>query len=401
MAEARITSRLDSRGFEKGVGKMKGGISKLSASLGSMKGLMAGAFSIGAITSLFKGATEFGSSISDLADQAGISTDAFQALEIAAMNAGVEQEKIRTAMSKLNVVMGQAKGGMKTYVDMFRKVGIAQKELENMNPQQVFERLAGTISTAERGSEAFGAALEILGTRSGAQLVEVFRKINNEGLDQMITKGKQAGQIMGGDLVKALDETADAMAQFDRGVKVVSGRTIGFFSKMFKSIATFQAARKLGISGLELGQRRLDAESALKKAVEEKAAAANKKLAEQSAIEAAKMVEDIADKALDKSIKAKKEKQDKANKENAESEIKWFGTVAEARKGLAKIDGGTVSGPGADRLGAIGGSLGGAVSPALMLARQNLQLDQKRNDYLKNLPPRVAEAVQGLGTYEV
>ena len=51
MPEARITTRLDSRGFETGIGKMKGGISKLSAKLGSMKGLMAGAFSIGAIYS--------------------------------------------------------------------------------------------------------------------------------------------------------------------------------------------------------------------------------------------------------------------------------------------------------------------------------------------------------------
>ena len=171
---AKASFKKFSTSVKTAAGKMKAAFRGINSMVG---GLFAGV-SIAALVSLTKETIAFGSAITDLAKQSGLSTDQFQALEIAALNAGVSQEKIRTAMAKLNVVMGQAKSGMKTYVDLFDKVGISQEQLNALEPAEVFELLAKTMSEAQRGSVEFGAALEILGTRSGAQLIEVMEEIN-------------------------------------------------------------------------------------------------------------------------------------------------------------------------------------------------------------------------------
>ena len=403
MAEVKATTKLDSTGFKRGTTQMKGSIQKLSSSLGSLKGVIAGAFSVGAIVNLTKQAIQFGSTISDLADQAGLSTDQFQALELAALDAGVSQDKIRTAMSKLSVVMGQAKSGMKTYVDLFEKVGISQEALVDMNPSQVFEKLAKTMSESERGTVEFGAALEILGTRSGAQLVEVMRKVNEEGLDGMIERGKKAGQIMGKDLVNDLDEAADAMARFQRATKVAAGRSLQFFEITGRTLGRGVRNLRAKLRGREgLGSiGASDIRAQLKTEAQEAKKAEERKIAEKKGIDAraTKERETATQKEADKEEQAWFDSQvkkiamlDKLKKK----EIKAAEDIAKAKKKFLGISVGGRS-VEADRLGKIGGSVGGAVSPELSLAKQNLELNKKRNEFLGGLAPTVVRAIESSG----
>jgi len=399
MAEIRATTKLDSKGFEVGTKKMKSSLEKLTSKLKGMSGMLAGAFGVGALTGAVKETIAFGSELTDLAAQAGITTDQLQALEIAAINAGVAPAKIRTAFSKLNVVMGQARRGMKTYIDLFEEVGITQEDVARMSPVEVFEELARVLSVAENGSASFGAALEILGTRSGAQLIEVFKKINNDGLDQMIKKGKAAGQIMSEDLVNSLDQTADALEQLKRNAKVLTGKAVGGLSGFFKDVATFFAAQKKGIMSIELIQQKNDVKNEQRRKEEAKKEA--QRIAEEKRRQAEKdeAMKKQVEKSFDEAVKladqqeAEEEKKAKAKLKKEEALAK---KIADAKKRFAGLEV-SATGVEADRLARIGGSFGGAVSPELQIARQQLDLDKKRNDFLSNLAPEIRRALEESG----
>jgi hypothetical protein len=397
MAEVRATTKLDSRGFEVGTKKMKKSLSGLSSKPGDIKSAIAGAFAVRALVGLGKEAIQFGSTISDLADQAGLTTDQFQALEVAALNAGVKQEKIRTVMSKLNVVMGQAKSGMKTYVDLFKKVGISQQELVASSPVQMLERLAKVMSESERGSVEFGAALEILGTRSGAQLVEVFRKINDEGLDVMIERGKKAGQIMGEDLVNNLDSAADALERFDRAKKTAMGNLINLFRQAGGTVGrgVFSFTERLkGRHGFQsFGESQADKDiQAGEKAEKKRMAGIKDREAAQKAL--AESTFAAEEKALDKLVDSFKTKEADPF---AIDEDKAAEKLNEFKKKFAELSATGGGGVDADRIARIGGTLGGAVSPALQLARQNLDLDRKRNELIQSQTAEFRKALEESG----
>lgn len=396
MAEIRATTKLDSRGFEVGAGKMKKSIGGLSSSLKMLGGNIAAAFSVGAIVNLARQTIAFGSTISDLANQAGLTTDQFQALELTALEAGVSQDKIRTAMSKLNVVMGQAKRGMKTYVDLFKEVGITQEELIQMDPAQVFERLASTMANAKRGSSEFGAALEILGTRSGAQLIEVFQKLDKEGLDGLVNKFKATGEIIDSSIIKNLDQAEDTLQRFQRSTKVVMANVINFFDKAGSQVGRFFSIlfdkggfEKIGIA---------DVKSQLKSKAESEIQTEKQKQREIDSLRQKQIEREVSD-SFDAAV-AKFEAEEKEQKKLAKNKLKkeeeLAKKVAAAKKRFEGLESGA-SREEADRLARIGGTFGGAVSQEAQLARQRLELDKKRNDYLSNLAPEIRRALEESG----
>ena len=219
--------KMDNKQFKAGMRDSEGQAKKLQTNLAGVGRAIGAAFSVTAIASATRSIIRIGSEITDLAAQAGLTTDEFQALEHAAIKAGVAPDIFRTTMNKLSVVMGQAQAGMKTYIDLFARVGIEANELKNMSIQDVFTRIAKTMSESERGSVEFGAALELLGTRSGGKLVEVMERINQIGFKGLIDDAKEAGTLIEEDVLKQLDDLEDRLQVAKKRAAATGGALAG------------------------------------------------------------------------------------------------------------------------------------------------------------------------------
>jgi regulator of replication initiation timing len=220
MANLRIRSELNSKPFNASLKGMGREVKGFGSQLKSMAGTIGVAFGVGAIAAFAKKVADFGSGITDLAIQTGLTTDQVQGLEIAMLRAGAAPDKMRTTISKLAVTMGQAQRGMTTYVALFDQVGIKANELAGLGLAGVFERIAQNTAHAERGGKKFGAMLELLGTRSGAQMVEVLQQISEIGFDGLIQSAKDAGQVIDQDLLQRLDSVADQIVLINRRIQV-------------------------------------------------------------------------------------------------------------------------------------------------------------------------------------
>ena len=201
--------------------------------LASVGAALGAAFSIRAITQATRAIMRFGSTLSDLADRAGVSTDTFQALEVAAIRAGSSPEKITNALSRLAISVGEAQKGTKTYVDWLKAVGVEVSEVESLSMEEIFTKVARTASTAARGSEEFAAAMQIIGARSGKDLIEVLRSISDEGLPALMEQAKKAGQVMDAQTVASLDRAEDALQLLGRRIKITAGGLVAWVGELF------------------------------------------------------------------------------------------------------------------------------------------------------------------------
>jgi len=444
-------TKLDNTGFKAGIGGMKGEVKGFQSQLGALKGVIAGAFAIGGLVRLTRSAIAAGSTLTDLALQTGLTTDEFQALELTAINAGTPMEKIRGVLTKVSVVLGQAKSGMKTYVDLFNKAGISTERLATLDTPGALKAIADEMQGATEGSVKFGAILEILGTRSGIQLREVLTELSNTTLPGLIDRFKETGDIIDNNLLQLMDASEDSMQRFARRMKFAIGGAVtktaaGFvvFGKTLKGIfVDFKGGEKafsdaadsvflLGTASLKSADA-IDAinraaakaqelkipkviDEADVKLVSELAALMEKRRKEQLSLnekiaEEKKLLADIKvdlsaegqtknailqlkidelgiQEKLNKLQKeATKESEKKAKVDQKENQI-----LEKADKKLDEIGKGiTVSPALADRLATIGGQIGGAVSPAARSAERATQLDERRNALLREVKQQLIE----------
>jgi len=380
----RIGTGLDSRKFNSGVDSMEKRTQRFSKVAMGLGAKIAGAFSVTAVAGMTRAAIRLGSEISDLATQAGLTTEEFQTLELASIKAGVSSDKIRTVMAKLSVVMGQAKRGMKTYVDMFNAAGISMEQLNRMSPAQVFEELSRTVTKATRGSEEFGAVIELLGTRSGAQLIEVMNQIANEGFQNMIDKAKEAGDVIRDDVIKELDNLEDELQLLERRMTLFFGkRAVGAmsgFDQWKKEVAEATEAFGGGLGGfmrgggarhaLAMGRESEDTKKLLEyrermRAVEENNA----------------NIRDAADKkALEAAEKLKATQETRVWLLEQEERIQKQFKDQEAEKAAANVPkrAGAKVGPVSDRLAQIGTYLGGSAGTAATTDMEKLTNVQRQ-----------------------
>ena len=95
---------LDGSGWKKGLDAAHAGLS-------SLKGQLAAAFSVGAITAWAKKTIEYAGHINDLSDRLGVSTDYLQEMQYVAKQAGASVDDLAAVFEKLGAARMAALGG--------------------------------------------------------------------------------------------------------------------------------------------------------------------------------------------------------------------------------------------------------------------------------------------------
>jgi hypothetical protein len=248
VAQLKAMVGMDNSKYKAGAKGVKSANTGLSASFKSVATGLAAAFSIRAVANYAKSVIDLGSKLSDLATQTGMNVETLQAFEYSAIKAGASVEDVRTAVNKLSVNLGKAKDGQKTYIDLFMRAGIAQEDIANLNTEDTLAAIAKTMSTASAGTKEWGAALELIGTRSGAKLIEVLQDLNSKGLPEFVKQAKEAGIVMDAELIQKLDEAADKMLILQR---IGKGKFAQGLFRIGDHIEAFKRSMKTGKSIVE------------------------------------------------------------------------------------------------------------------------------------------------------
>lgn len=154
------------------------------------------------IWNLASDTAKYGDHVDKMSQKIGISADSYQKWDYVMQRAGTSIDSMKMGMKTLSK---QAVKGS----DSFKKLGISQEQLKNMNQEQLFAATIKGLSGMEEGTERAALASELLG-RAGSDLGPLL----NEGTDAIQEQMKMAekyGMVMSDDAVKASADFEDAL----------------------------------------------------------------------------------------------------------------------------------------------------------------------------------------------
>lgn len=246
-AEVKATLSLDQSQFQAGINKAGANLNAFATGqLGAIKGQLAAAFTVGAITSLMSSAVEVGSRFADLAKITGVSSVELQKLDFAARQSGTSIEEIIPALKKLSVAIVDARGGGKETSAAFERLGISAEELKSLSADEVFLQIADAVKNASDPTQTMADIVQVLG-RSANELKPLMME-GSAGIRNLMNAAEAAGVVMSDDLTKAMDEVGDRMEILKRRWTVIGAGWAIIASDMADHVTRLGAGLELTIA---------------------------------------------------------------------------------------------------------------------------------------------------------
>lgn len=161
-----------------------------------------------------------GDSIGDNAAKLGVSTKFYQEYDYVLQRAGSSIDAMKTSMKTLQ---NAAVNGN----DAFKALGITQKELKNMSPEQLFDRTVKALQGVQDTSTRTALASKLLG-KGAIELGGIF-DMTSEELDQTKQRMYDLGAYMDEDMLAASDKYQDTMLDMQDSIKGLKTRVISDF----------------------------------------------------------------------------------------------------------------------------------------------------------------------------
>jgi hypothetical protein len=217
---------LDTSDFQAGAKRVESASTGMARKVASdVKGMIAGAFTLGAITSFTKSVINAGDRIGDLAEQYHLTNEEVQRLEILAGRTGVKFEKFGEALIKFAELRQKAIDGDVKSLSLLNRYGVTQGDVvkkSNTNLELV-TKLSDAYSEVSGSSQAQADALDIAGAK-GQKVLSTLTQIKNLGPVKLISDED----------IAALGQFADALDEVKRQAQVATAPALAFWGQVLK-----------------------------------------------------------------------------------------------------------------------------------------------------------------------
>lgn len=203
LGKAILELAADTATFFADLGKVEKKADGLGATFKKLGSLIAGAFTIGALTSALRGYADLTGQLTDLAAKTGIGVEALQRLKYAAEQNGGSLEQVTGAITKLGANLA---GGNKSAVGALDALGLSFQTIRSMAPDQAFTTIADAIAKVPDPMAQSKLAMDLFG-KSGAELLPMMKG----NLSETAAAAERLGLVMSEDAVRAGDEFGDTM----------------------------------------------------------------------------------------------------------------------------------------------------------------------------------------------
>lgn len=215
-AVANATARMDrdlskvSEGLTRTDGAMARLASGATAAGTAIAGFAAG-FSVLAAGQYVRSLLDAAGGLGELAEQAGVGTDALQILQFAGAAAGVSAEQLQGALQQLTRRIGEAGTGSGEMAKAFYELGISARNTDGSlrSTEDVLGDIADRIAAAEDPAERARIAVELFG-RSGQTLLPILSQ-GRAGLQEFEASARAAGVVLSGTLIGQADAAGDSI----------------------------------------------------------------------------------------------------------------------------------------------------------------------------------------------
>ncbi len=143
------------------------------------------------VGAMIKSFTDTGSELHDLSIKTGVSVEALAGLKYAAEQNGASLGTIEMAIKRTYVAISELAEGNTTTTEAFNKLGISLSDLQGLNPEQQFLKIANAIAAIPDPITRSAAATSMFGARMGTDMLPML-SAGADGLQKLIDKGAKA-----------------------------------------------------------------------------------------------------------------------------------------------------------------------------------------------------------------
>lgn len=189
------------------VQKIHGQLDNVGAMASKVGTVLAGAFTVTAITNAASQVLNYAGKISDLSAQTGLTTDTIQEMQHAATLTGASLENFTNAAFKLGTTIA---GGDDSVHAALNKLGLSYEEIRRMSPDQQFKVIASALGDLENVQDRNRIAVDLFGKAAKDILPAI-----SAGYDELASAAFKASE----DQIEALDKAGEALDGFMLQVK--------------------------------------------------------------------------------------------------------------------------------------------------------------------------------------
>lgn len=213
----------DTSPFRRGLQQMR---NETKAFSGSIKGMIAGALGLGALTNLFRALFVEMDRVQKLGIRFGETAETIQKVDLAAKLAGSGIETVAKALTVATRNAYEAATGNKEYAESFQRLGIDAAEFVNLPMEEKLAALAGAYERTEGSGAKLAGMMEVLG-RSGGELIP------------LLAQGQEKLQAQFDGTATATQNQVDSIARFNDELTKLkqTGQVVGaFFVDSFRLV---------------------------------------------------------------------------------------------------------------------------------------------------------------------
>jgi hypothetical protein len=188
------------QGIKSGFNLAKGAAVGFVASLG-----------VDAVVQAVKAGLDYASSLGEVAQQLGVTTDALQEYRYAGSQAGLATEEVDMALGQLTRRIGEGVNGTKAQVEAFEKLGISLKDAKGnvISTGDAIPLIADGLQKIKSPAEQSALLLDLFG-KSGAKLLPLLSE-GSKGVNQLRDAAQKLGLVLSSEQIAKADETADKL----------------------------------------------------------------------------------------------------------------------------------------------------------------------------------------------
>lgn len=161
---------------------------------------------------LAKQGLEYASSLGEVAQQLGVTSDQLQTFRFAATQVGISQEEMDKGLSKLTLSIGQAADGSQKQASAFNDLGINVRTVSGSirTAGDIIPQLADALQKVTDPAARARIEVELFG-KTGQQL-DTLLSGGRAAIDGLTEAARQAGVVISPELIQRADDAADKLA---------------------------------------------------------------------------------------------------------------------------------------------------------------------------------------------
>ncbi|MCG2681183.1 MAG: hypothetical protein L6455_14635 [Kiritimatiellae bacterium] len=221
LSELTAKASLNGAQFKAEVKNIGNSVTSLGSNqLAGLKGMIAGAFSVGVLIQFGRKILQTADDLQTAANIFGLSLETMIAFKSVMAESGIGADRFNKIFGRIASAQVDVRNGLATYVDALKEMNISSAEFQNLGIDKVLELMVKKYAEVGNKQQFVGGMAKLLGART-IDLIEVFQRMNKEGMAKYAEEAKVAADGMNV-LAKASDSFEKA------GSKIINWAATAF-----------------------------------------------------------------------------------------------------------------------------------------------------------------------------